>query len=67
MHDGTSMGNAPSIPPHPKGETMKAVVFSDFGKDSSALSVKEIPKPFVEKPDEVLIKVHASALNPIDK
>eukprot|EP00980_Cylindrotheca_fusiformis_P001731 scaffold397_cov111-Cylindrotheca_fusiformis.AAC.9 len=57
----------PSIPTHPKGETMKAVVFSDFAKDSSALSVKEVPKPFIEKPDEVLIKVHASALNPIDK
>jgi NADPH:quinone reductase-like Zn-dependent oxidoreductase len=57
----------PSIPPHPEGETMKAVCFTAFGKDASALSVQEIPKPIVENPDEVLIKVHASALNPIDK
>lgn len=57
----------PSIPAHPDGETMKAVCFTAFGKDSSVLSIKEVPKPFVENPDEVLIKVHASAINPIDK
>jgi len=57
----------PSIPEHPDGETMKAVCFTAFGKDSDALSVQTIPKPFIEAPEEVLIKVHAAALNPIDK
>lgn len=46
---------------------MKAVCFSSFGKDSNSLSVQTIPKPTVDAPDEVLIKVHACALNPIDK
>jgi len=46
---------------------MKAVCFTSFGSTSDSLSVKTIPKPFIEKPNEVLIKVHASSLNPIDK
>jgi len=46
---------------------MKAVCFTDFGKDSDALSVKTVPKPFIESANEVLIQVHACALNPIDK
>lgn len=46
---------------------MKAVCFTSFGKTTDALSIKTIPKPSVDTPGEVLIKVHASALNPIDK
>lgn len=46
---------------------MQAVCFTAYGKDSDALSVKTIPKPSIDQPDEVLIKVHACALNPIDK
>uniref|UniRef100_A0A7S2KS90 Enoyl reductase (ER) domain-containing protein n=1 Tax=Skeletonema marinoi TaxID=267567 RepID=A0A7S2KS90_9STRA len=57
----------PSIPDHADGETMKAVCFTSFGKTTDALSVETIPKPSVDSPDEVLIKVHACALNPIDK
>jgi NADPH:quinone reductase-like Zn-dependent oxidoreductase len=58
----------PSIPAHPNGEMMKAVCFTAYGEGSDALSLQSIPKPFVEKKsDEVLIKVHAAALNPIDK
>ena len=57
----------PSIPVHPAGETMKAVCFTSYGKDSDSLSLQSIPKPSVDTPDEVLIKVHACALNPIDK
>ena len=60
------MGKA-SIPNHPSGDTMKAVCFTSFGKTTNALSVKTIPKPSVNTPGEVLIKVHACALNPIDK
>ena len=57
----------PSIPKHPDGETMKAVCFTEFAQSSDALSVQTIAKPFIESPEEVLIKVHAAALNPIDK
>jgi alcohol dehydrogenase len=61
------MPSKPSIPVHPDGETMKAVCFTSYGKDSDSLSVLSIPKPSVDTPTEVLIKVHACALNPIDK
>jgi len=56
-----------SIPPNPNEESMKAVCFTSFGPNSDSLSVTTIPKPFIEVPNEVLIKVHACALNPIDK
>ena len=45
---------------------MKAVCFSAFG-GTETLSVQTIPKPFLSAPGEVLVKVHACALNPIDK
>uniref|UniRef100_A0A7S2A3G4 Enoyl reductase (ER) domain-containing protein n=1 Tax=Ditylum brightwellii TaxID=49249 RepID=A0A7S2A3G4_9STRA len=61
------MSSKPSIPAHPSGETMKAVCFTSFGKPDDVLSVQVIPKPFVSDADEVLIKVHAASLNPIDK
>ena len=58
----------PSIPANPEGENMKAVCFKAYGKDTdSVLSVQTIPRPFIETPDELLIKVHACSLNPIDK
>ena len=70
-----------TIPTHPDGETMKAVCFSSYGKDpKKVLQVKTIPKPFLDRngngngngnsqdqDHQVLIKVHACALNPIDK
>jgi NADPH:quinone reductase-like Zn-dependent oxidoreductase len=55
------------IPAHPEGATMKAVCFSSYGTPEEALAVKDIPKPFVSSDNQVLIKVHACALNPIDK
>lgn len=62
------MGNKPSnpLPAHPSEETMKAVCFSAYG-GTEALSIKTIPKPFISSPGEVLVKVRACALNPIDK
>jgi len=60
-----------TIPAHPEGETMKAVCFSSYGKDpKEVLEIITIPKPFIKVDggdDQVLIKVHACALNPIDK
>mmetsp|Transcript_15084 Transcript_15084/g.32730 ORF Transcript_15084/g.32730 Transcript_15084/m.32730 type:complete len:362 (+) Transcript_15084:108-1193(+) len=61
------MGKKQSIPEHPNGVSMKAVCFTSYGKTSDALSMTTIPKPFIESPHEVLIQVHACALNPIDK
>jgi len=46
---------------------MKAVCFTAFGAPDDVLSLKTIPKPAVEKPEEILIKVCACSLNPIDK
>jgi len=63
------MGNKASnpIPAHPSGETMKAVCFSaDAYGGPEALTVQTIPKPSINA-QEVLIKVYACALNPIDK
>ncbi len=60
------MGKSP-LPLHPNGDTMKAVCFKEFGSTSDALSLQTIPKPFVSSPSQVLIKIHACALNPIDK
>ena len=64
-----AMGNyssLPAIPAHPDGTEMKAVCFSGKG-GAELLEVKSVPKPSVDKPSEILIKVHAAALNPIDK
>jgi NADPH:quinone reductase-like Zn-dependent oxidoreductase len=51
---------------HPKGAEMQGVVFVSYG-DANALALSSIPKPSVTKPDQIVIKVHAAALNPIDK
>lgn len=57
-----------SIPANPSGDTMKAVCFTKYGPTVDALSVETtVPKPFISAPDEILVKVHAAALNPIDK
>jgi NADPH:quinone reductase-like Zn-dependent oxidoreductase len=54
-------GDRPAAPPtHP----MKAVVYCDYGSPD-VLRVEKIEKP-VPTDDQVLIKVHAAALNPLD-
>lgn len=43
---------------------MKAVVFNAYG-GNDALELREVPKPAI-KPDEVLIRVQAAGVNPVD-
>lgn len=43
---------------------MKTLVFTRYGK-SDHLAFTDLPRP-VPKPDEILVEVHAAALNPID-
>ncbi|MGF6887068.1 NADPH:quinone reductase-like Zn-dependent oxidoreductase [Nocardia sp. GAS34] len=45
-------------------DTMRAVVLESFG-DSSALRVREVPRP-EPLPTEVLVRVHAAGVNPVD-
>lgn len=55
---------APAPPLPPNAVPMKAVVFRQYGPPD-VLRVEEVAKP-VPAPDELLIRVHAAALNPAD-
>lgn len=44
-----------------RGYTMKAIVVTKYG-DSDVLQIKEVPTPS-PKENEVLIKIHAAAVN----
>jgi NADPH:quinone reductase-like Zn-dependent oxidoreductase len=57
-------GPAPVAPISPQSARMKALVFRQYG-GPEVLRVEEIEKPF-PKADELLIRVHAAALNPLD-
>jgi len=45
-------------------ETMKAVLVHDYG-DSGAMRIADIATPAI-LPDEVLVRVHAASVNPVD-
>ena len=51
-------------PPPPRGERMKAVVFCDYGSPD-VLRYVDVDKP-VPGDDQVLVRVRAAALNPLD-
>ena len=44
---------------------MRAIALSKFCKPSE-YGLATLPVPQIKQPDEVLIKVHAAAINPID-
>lgn len=46
-------------------ETMKAVVYDRYGEPDEVLEMRRVPVPKVGD-DEVLVKVHAVAVNPLD-
>lgn len=43
---------------------MKAIVFDRYG-DIDVLQYRELSKP-IAKPDQLLVQVHASSINPVD-
>ena len=47
-----------------KNQTMKALIFTRYGK-SPGIGLANVPRPTL-KPNELLVKVHAAGLNPID-
>jgi len=63
------MGASQSTPtPHPDGETMRAVTFSSHGNWSKVLTMShDVPKPHSLSTTEILIKVRAASINPVDK
>ncbi|KAI4346982.1 hypothetical protein L6164_007839 [Bauhinia variegata] len=52
--------SVPTLPSH-----IKAWVYSEYGKSSNVLKLTTVPLPQI-KADQVLIKVEAAAVNPID-
>lgn len=47
-----------------KSQTMKALTFKRYGK-SPDIGLTDLPRPML-RPDELLVEVHAAAVNPID-
>jgi len=44
--------------------TMRACYYTKYGKPS-VLKIGELPKAKIMAPDEILVKVHAAAINPV--
>ena len=52
---------------HPNGKTMNSIGFSKYGKPAQ-LKKMEVPYPHgFDASKNVVIKVHASSVNPVDK
>jgi NADPH:quinone reductase-like Zn-dependent oxidoreductase len=45
--------------------TMKAVGFTSFGKPEK-LEILDLPEPKILEPDDILVRVEAVGLNPVD-
>jgi NADPH:quinone reductase-like Zn-dependent oxidoreductase len=61
---GVALAQEPSPEPPASATMMKAIVYHDFGSPD-VLRLEEIPKP-VPNDDQVLVKVRAVAINPLD-
>ena len=59
--------NGPCVapPPVPDGERMSAILQRCYG-DTGVLTLEQVAKPVIA-PNEVLIRVHAASVNPLDK
>lgn len=49
----------------PKIASMQSLAVDRFGKPES-YKILELPVPEIRSPDELLIKVHAASINPVD-
>jgi len=49
------------------GPTQKALVFTKYGNPSEVMKVDDVPKATLKSSDDVLVKVFAASINPIDK
>ena len=57
-------GACVAVPPA-EGERMSAIMQRCYG-DTQVLTLEQVAKPAIA-PDEVLIRVHAASVNPLDK
>lgn len=46
-------------------ETMQAIAISKF-TDPSGYQLMSLTRPTIEKPDDIIIKVHSASVNPVD-
>lgn len=54
------------LPLHPEGRQMRALLFEKHGKPEDVLKMATAPVPSNVGVDEMLVRVHAAAFNPID-
>ena len=61
------MENASTMTAHPKGKTMNIIGFSKYGKPSELKKMSVAYPHGFDASNNIVIKVHASAINPVDK
>lgn len=45
---------------------MRSLAVASFTKDPAKYEILELPTPVISLPDDILVKVHATSLNPAD-
>ena len=61
------MGNGISMTAHPSGKTMNSISFSKYGKPSELKKTNVAYPHGFDASNNIVIKVHAAAVNPVDK
>jgi alcohol dehydrogenase len=61
------MDNAPTMTTNPNGKTMNIIGFSKYGKPSELKKTTAAYPHGFDASKNIVIKVHASAINPVDK